>query len=105
MTHPGYWQMLTAEKWPMRLVIGVGLLIAGSHGLNIAYLLFLGVTGEGWYTEALMYSLVWVWLISAWIGRRYWHRRALAAEGLLNFEDLYVDTAQVQRQIAQGRWP
>lgn len=80
MTHPGYWEMLKAEKWPMRLVIGVGLLIAALHGLNIAYLLFLGVTDEGWYSEAWMYSLVWMWLISAWIGRRYWRRRALAAE-------------------------
>lgn len=80
VSDPGYWQMLKAEKWPMRLVIGVGLLIAGSHGLHIVYLLFLGVTGEGWYSEALMYSVVWVWLISAWIGRRYWRRRALAAK-------------------------
>lgn len=80
MTHPGYWEMLKAEKWPMRLVIGVGLLIAALHGLNIAYLLFLGVTGEGWCSEVWMYSLVWMWLISAWIGRRYWRRRALAAE-------------------------
>ena len=91
MTDPGYWQMLKAEKWPMRLVIGVGMLIAASHGLNIVYLLFLGVTGEGWYSEALMYSVVWVWLISAWICRRYWRRRALAAEKANRA--LLIDTA------------
>ena len=80
VSDPGYWQMLKAEKWPMRIVIAAGLIIASLHGLNIVYLLFLGVTGEGWYSEALMYSVVWVWLISAWIGRRYWRRRALAVE-------------------------